>query len=288
MTTPHIDSVRGCRSALLRAHEELATFRDDALTALAFNRAGAAIVLDEVRRLRGELISHLRDLCVSLHDERLLLRPQFEALISFAAHNRISTNEIVSRITIDDGRVTSANFNDCGLTSLQGLDSLWSLKLLYVSRNPSLTSLAGIPSMIEELGATACGLQGDLSDLAHVKALKRLYIFENDGIRSLRGLPLNMIEEIYASSCGLRGDLSDIAGAEQLHTLHILRNKGIRSLEGLPLRNMKRIHADYCGLTGDHTFLSGAQNLEVLILTDNPATLTLDPSRFSSTTRLFL
>jgi hypothetical protein len=272
----------------MTASTELAKLRDHALTALTLNFDRAQIALDHVRRLKGNLTSQLTGLCVSLHDERLLLRPQFEALIAFAAHNHISTEELVSRITICDGQVVGANFNSCELTDLGGLDKLWSLKQLYVSNNPRLTSLAGIPRTVEELSATRCGLRGDLSDLAAITALKRLYIYENKGITSLNGVPLDTIEEIYAADCQLHGDLSEIARAERLRMLHILHNRGITSLKGIPLKNIEHIHANGCGLTGDHTFLSCAANLQTLILLNNKDSLTLDASLFGDATKVFL
>lgn len=289
MIESNVDTLRHTRAALAKFATEACLLAKEALNTPEFDFERAEMVMRRVRELKEEFVLGLSELYVRLDDGRRLMRPQLEALETFATHNSLPMNWLLSRITIEDALIVSANLNACGMTTTAGLAGIWSLRRLFLSNNPGLISLKHIPTdNIEELSAASCGLAGDLSELMNATKLRKIFIFENSGITSLQGLPLGNIEEIYAAECRLKGDLSELAAATMLKTLHVLKNQAITSLKGIQLKNIEHLYANGCGLTGDHTFLAEAPNLKTLVLLENPASLTLDASKFGVGTKLYV
>jgi hypothetical protein len=241
-------------------------------------------VIDRIKALKELYQQQIQELSLTLPDGRTLLRPQYEALERFAGNNNCTVEDLLEldRVTINRGVIVECNFSARGLTTLEGLQGIWSIKKLVVGHNEGLTSLKGIPVQeIENIAAVRCTLTGDLSEITGATKLKELHVCGNEGLTSLNGVPTQEIEEIAASYCALTGDLSEIAGASKLKRLYVRKNQGLTSLKGVPTQEITEIEAKVCGLTGDHTFLSEAKQLSKLHLDDNPSSLTLDRSAFA-------
>jgi hypothetical protein len=117
-----------------------------------------------------------------------------------------------------------------------------------------------------------------LSGLQGLVRVRRLGVYGNERLTSLKGIPTKAIERIEAAFCGLTGDLSELSGADKLKELTVYGNDGLTSLKGIPTKAIEQIHAGECGLTGDLTELSGADKLRTLSVNFNDGLTSLKGS----------
>jgi hypothetical protein len=233
-------------------------------------------VVDRIKALKELYQQQIQELSLTLPDGRTLLRPQYEALERFAGNNNLKVEDLLDGVTINGHAIVECDFSDSELTTLEGLQGVWSIKKLNVRWNKGLTSLKGIPTQeIEEIDAYQCDLTGDLSEIAGASKLRTLDVRWNKGLTSLKGIPTQEIEEIDAYQCDLTGDLSEIAGASKLRKLVVRWNKGLTSLKGIPTQEIEEIHAAECGLTGDLSEIAGATKLKKLLVSENKSLTSL-------------
>lgn len=270
MTQPTLEKIRQTRAELADAAAELTRIQAEVLEAPTFDFRQAILALKDAREAKRTLGRQLARFCARLPDGRELLRPQLEALKTFAANNRIALSKVLRSVTIDRNVIVEADFQGLRLKTLEGLTGLWSLKLLDVTGNKSLTTLRGIPTeSMESLFAWRCDLTGDLSDLSAADRLEVIFLSHNPKLSSLKGLPTQRMRVVDASACGLEGDLSELSGATRLEELCVNENPQIVSLRGIPPLHIQEVYAAACGLAGDLSELATATKLKILGIAHN-------------------
>ena len=237
--------------------------------------------IEAVRELRDTLRAALKSFKeelardpVELEDGRTILRHEHEGLRIFAQKNGRTIDEALGKITITNNSVTAADFNNQNITTLEGLKFLRGLKALDISQNNGLTSLEGIPSQVEVLDASLCGLTLDLKAIAALGGLRELNVSCNKGLTSLKGIP-SQVEVLNAERCGFTGDLKAIAALIRLKELNISGNRDVTSLAGIPSQ-VQVLNAWQCGLTGDLKALSALTKLKELNVAQNSGLTSLD------------
>jgi hypothetical protein len=270
MTPITLKTLRKTQQQLLAMRDELKELQG----ALAVGDASVLdrhkLVMEQIRELKESFVTQ-RDLLFKVFPSgQVLVRPQYEALERFASNNKLDVQKLFSKVVIEGGVVVACNFSELGLTTLEGLEGLQRIRALYVYNSADLTSLKGIPTKaLEVLGASWCGLTGDLSELSGAEKLKELGVSGNAGLTSLKGIPTKALEVLEARGCGLTGDLSELSGADKLRWLGVGGNAGLTSLKGTPMKALEELGAYECGLTGDLSELSGADKLKKLRVSGN-------------------
>ncbi len=212
-------------ASLRTVADELSKLRFAALKAPTIACDRAAEPLADLRELKQSFVRDLSSLCVRLDDGRLLLKPLYRALLEFCNNNTIVPELLLRKVTIEGAVIVEGQFDYCGLKTLKGLDTVWSLRRLSLFSNRAVCSLIGIPTQsIEWIDASCCDLIGDLSALAPATNLRYLNVDGNRGLTSLAGMPQQMIQEVYAGQCGLNGDHTFLATAPNLQKLHLELN----------------------------------------------------------------
>jgi len=265
-----LDMLRQARTALADAAAQLTERKAMMLSVPTIDHVSTVTALNTTRALKTELRRLVTEPCVELEDGRCVKQVQFEALETFAARNALPLKALLTSISIDQELVVRCAFVGKGITTLEGLKGLWSLKTLYLDDNTNLTSLEGVPThALEELHASGCDLRGDLSALSGAVKLKQLAVLNNTCLSSLKGVPTRNIETIAAAYCGLVGDLSELKGAGKLKTLRMSGNGMLTSLKGIPTQEIKELDVAGCDIRGDFSDLSGATKLERLYANGN-------------------
>jgi hypothetical protein len=189
-------------------------------------------VVDRIIALKELYQQQMQELSLTLPDGQTLLRPQYEALERFAGNNNLKVEDLLDGVTINGHAIVECDFFDSELTTLKGLQGVWSIKKLDVRWNKGLTSLKGISTQeIEVIHASACGLTGDLSEIAGATKLRVLYVNGNAGLTSLKGIPRQEIEYIHGSGCGLTGDYTFLSQAPKLRELWLNDNPASLALD---------------------------------------------------------
>jgi hypothetical protein len=219
------------RDSLRTASEELSQLHVDMLTVPSIDLGRGAMALESVRELKDTFSQQLSRYCERLEDGRLLLKPLYRALARFCLNNDTPLEGVLRKATIEGGVVVACHFDYCGLTTLEGLEDVWSLRELCVFANENLSSLRGIPTQnLEWIDASNCGLVGDLSAIATARRLRFVDVDSNPWLTSLAGIPPWKIQEVYAAHCGLTGEHSFLAGAPHLRMLCLEENPKTLSL----------------------------------------------------------
>lgn len=212
-------------------------------------------------------------------DGSVLSKVQFDALKMFAESNKVDIAKLLSNVTIENGLITEAQFADCGLTSLEFLRPITSIRVLDISENQELESLKGVPTeALEELIADSCNLKGLSPELNEAKGLRRLSLWANFNLGSFKGIPYESLEELVVSSCGLTGDLQELQPAVRLRVLDVHGNPGIVSLEGVP-SSVQSLDARNCDIRGDLAALQNLASLKALHVSYNQGLTSLQGIR---------
>ncbi len=182
------------------------------------------LVMEQIRELKESFVAQRDALSTTLPDGRRLFPGQYEALEKFASNNRLDTRELLSwHITIEGGVITGCDFVSQRLKTLEGLESVGTVRRLNVSWNEYLPSLKGISTKeLEVILAQRCDLIGDLSELSGADKLKKLDISDNINVSSLAGISTAAIEVIKADNCErLSGDHTFLSQARYLKHLNL-------------------------------------------------------------------
>jgi len=208
-----------------------------------------------------------------------LVASEHQALTRFAAANDLTLEAVLKTVTITDGRVTSATFDNkhvahpVNITTLEGLSELTALRELEISWNP-LTSLKGIPASVEHL-YIAHFAGRDLTSLKRSK-LSKLTLFCSD-ITSLEGAP-KTLKYLKAERCRIGPNLappeklSELRGLTRLQVLCVDSNPSLESLEGTPTKSLRHLSATQCRLHGEQAHhLKAAAWLTSIDVAQNPS-----------------
>jgi hypothetical protein len=275
------------RKQLAAAYEELRDQGRLANSTQDYDLGHLVAAIERAREVRDEFKLELKGYSIQLDDGREIFPHQYEALNVFAANNSLDVQKLWQGVIIKDRRIVTAEFRDLGITTLEGLDEIHSLKELDVMDSP-LTSLKGIPTgEIEVIRAFHCDLRGDLSVLQSAKRLKVLIVQNNFNLASCEGVPTDSLEVFAAGWCDLRGDLTPLSQAMNLRHLEVWGNRSLKSLSEIPLGRVERVDASGCSLSGNLTFLSRAPRLTSLNLQDNWQ-ITLDLTQFDPRVKIYV
>ena len=192
---------------------------------------------------------------------KLLFGPEYECLKKLAEDNGVKLEDLLSKITIEDGRVVKAAFYEKDLTDISALAGLTSLTELFLFEN----KIKDIRALSKLTSLTVLWLDDneieDVSPLSDLTSLTKLYI-TNNKIKDISALSALTALTVVNLSDNQIEDISPLSRLTALVKLYLQENK-IEDISALnSLTKLKQLYLRLNPLIQDSTFDTIVDNLE--------------------------